>query len=243
MVLAQTADPTVMDTVTDVFSRADTLAHPGSLMDDLQSLSIVWAVIFLVAGILCMINGYRFYRTATVILALAIGATAGYALGQKIDVGSGAPYIVAGSLGLLLAVASFPMMRVSIAIMGSITGAWLGANVWTAIAHLLNKNDADAAAAAAQNHWVGALIGLIVCGMLAFILFKLTVVLFTSVSGSTLAVLGFLALILHIKPWQESIRSGLSAHSLIIPIVVIAAAGIGLILQESAPEPSGAKQA
>ena len=44
---------------------------------------------------------------------------------------------------------------------------------------------------------------MIVCGMLAFILFKLTVVLFTSGSGSTLAVLGFLALILQFKPWQN----------------------------------------
>lgn len=238
MFIAQTATPTMLDTVTHVFSRADTLAHPGSLMDHLQHLSIVWSVIFMVAGLLCMINGYRFYKTATVILALAIGATTGYALGMRIS----APYIVAGSLGLLLAVACFPMMRFSIAIMGGMTGAWLGANVWTATAHLVNKGNPEAANSAAQNHWVGALIGLIVCGMLAFILFKLTIVLFTSVSGSTLAVLGFLALILQFKPWQEHIRSGLSANALIIPILVIAAAGIGLILQESLSEPSAAKQ-
>jgi len=237
MLIAQAADPSVLHTVTQVFSRADTLAHPGTLMDHLQRLSIVWSVIFIVAGILCMITGYRFYRTATVILALAIGATTGYALGMKIS----APYIVAGSLGLLLAVACFPMMRASIAIMAGIAGAWVGANVWTAVSHIVNKGDAAAAANAAGHHWVGALIGMIVCGMLAFILFKLTVVLFTSVSGSTLAVLGFLALILQFKPWQEEVRSGLSAHALIIPILVIAAAGIGLILQESAPEPN-AKQ-
>ena len=46
--------------------------------------------------------------------------------------------------------------------------------------------------------------------MLAFILFKLSVVLYTSVSGSTLAVIGSLALVLSIEPWQQVVVSALT---------------------------------
>ncbi len=233
--IAQASGSGVLDTVTKVFSRADTLAHPNSLVQNLQALSVVWSVIFLVAGLLCMFNGYKFYRVATVVLALGIGLAVGYALGLKIS----APYVVSGCVGLLLAVACFPMMKYAVAVLGGLSGAWVGANTWTAVSHLVSGNDPQVANAAASHHWVGALIGLIVFGMLAFILFKLSIVVFTSVSGSTLAVLGVLALLLQFKPWQESIASGLSAHAMIIPLLVFVLAMIGLILQEGAPSAGG----
>ncbi len=79
--------------------------------------------------------------------------------------------------------------------------------------------------------------------MLAFILFKLSIVLFTSVSGATIAVLGGLALLLSFDPWQETIRSGLTASQMVIPLLVFVPAVIGLILQESWPDASPAPQA
>ncbi len=234
--LGQQSQETVLDIVSKVFSRADTLAHPESLMKHLQALSMVWAVVFLVAGIACMFRGYRFYRAVTVIVAMGIGMTSGYALGLEIR----APYVVGGCLGVLLAVACFPMMKYAVALLGGLSGAWVGANVWTAVCYVVNSNNPEMAQAAAAKHWFGALLGLIICGMLAFVLFKLSVVLFTSVSGSTIAVLGILALLLQFKPWQEHIRSGLSAHAMTIPLLVFVPALIGLILQESAQTPAGA---
>ena len=234
--LGQQSDATVLDIVSNVFSRADTLAHPDSLMTQLQALSVVWAVVFLVAGIVCMFSGYKFYRAVTVIVAMGIGMTAGYALGHKI----GAPGVVGGCLAILLAVACFPMMKYAVALLGGLSGAWVGANVWTAVCHVVNRGNPEMAQSAAAKHWFGALLGLIICGMLAFVLFKLSVVLFTSVSGSTIAVLGILALLLQFKPWQEHIRSGLSAHALTIPLLVFVPALIGLILQESSHAPTGA---
>jgi hypothetical protein len=230
-------DPSVLDTIKNVFSRADTLAHPEKLLTHLQTLSVVWAVIFLVAGMVCLFSGYRFYRAVTVIVALIIGMTAGYALGLEIR----APYVVAGCTGLLLAVICFPMMKYAVAVLGGLTGTWIGANVWTSLCYVINRSNSVVAEEAAAKYWVGALIGTIVCGMLAFILFKLSVVLFTSVSGSTLAVLGVLALLLHFKPWEEQVRSSLSAHAMTIPILVFVPALIGLILQEATPEPVKSK--
>ena len=235
--LGQASQETVFDTISKVFSRADTLAHPDSLMTHLQALSVVWAVVFLVAGIACMFSGCKFYRAVTVIVAMTIGMTAGYALGLEIH----APYVVGGCLAILFAVACFPLMKYAVALFGGLSGAWVGANVWTAVCHVVNRSNPEVAQAAATKHWFGALLGLIICGMLAFVLFKLSVVLFTSVSGSTIAVLGILALLLQFKPWQETIRNGLSAHALTIPLIVFVPALIGLILQESAQTPAGSE--
>jgi len=218
----------LFETVVSVFSRLDALAQPQVLVQQLQALSIVWAVVFLIIGTLCLFNGYKFYKVATIIMALLMGMFSGYFLGQKIQ----APYIVAGCLGLLLAFGVFPLMKYAVAGMGGIVGAFIGSNLWAGLAHALNETT-ESANAAADAYWVGALLGLLICGMLAFILFELAIILFTSVSGSTVAVLGALALLLSFEPWQDSVARGLTANQMVIPLLVAVPAVVGLILQEA----------
>ena len=227
-------EPNVFDTVNSAFSRFDTLAHPSNLVTTLAQMSIVWSVVFLIAGLVCLLNGYRLYKWVTIVLALAIGAFSGYYLGKQIH----GEYVVAACLGALLAVGCFPLMKYAVAVMGGIAGAFLGANAWGAAAGL--AKDAATQTHVAETYWVGALMGLLVCGMLAFILFKLTIVLFTSISGATIAMIGALALILQVPPWRESISTwSRSAHQLILPLLVIVPATIGLILQHTRVEGHG----
>lgn len=224
---ASASDQSVFDIVTSIFAHGDALANPDKLIRALQEMSVVWAVVFLVAGLLCLFNGYRFYKLTTVLLALFIGAFAGYGLGKHID----AQWIVAGCLGALLATVCFPLMKYAVAALGGITGAYVGANAWSAIAQLAS----EPGSAAASNYWVGALVGLILFGMLAFVLFKLSVIFFTSISGSTIAVLGVIALLLQFPVLQEQVATGLRANAAIIPMLVLVPALIGLILQETNP--------
>jgi hypothetical protein len=234
---SQTPLKNLFETVTAMFSRPDTLAQPEALVENLQTLSVVWAVVFLIVGLMCMLNGYRFYKIATVAIALLIGLFAGYWLGQQIE----APFIVAGCLGLLLGALAFPLMKFAVAVFGGIAGAFIGANLWAGMASAINK--ATTTEVPVDAYWIGALVGLMLCGMLAFILFKLSIVLFTSVSGATIAVLGGLALLLSFEPWQDTIKSGLTASQLIVPLLVFVPAVIGLILQESWPDTQAAPAA
>ena len=239
----ETATPlnNLFQTINGMFSSPDALAQPEVIVEHLKSLSVVWAVVFIIVGVLCLLNGARFYRFATVGIALLLGLFGGYWLGEKI----GNPLVVAACCGILLAVAAFPLIKYAVALFGGLAGAFIGANLWSGLAHAINKG-ADAAIPA-EAYWIGALVGLLVCGMLAFILFKLSIELFTSVSGSTIAVLGALALLLSFKPWQATVASGLTANQLIIPLLVFVPAIIGLILQETfaassdAPSPEPAK--
>ncbi len=231
------AEMSVFDSVIGIFSRLDTLAHPEVLIESLQALSAVWAVVFLTAGLICLFQGYKIYKTVTVILALSIGAFAGYYLGKKIN----AEYIVAGCLALLMAVTCFPMMKYAVSALGGLAGAFVGANSWTALSRLLSDNSV------AQHYWVGALMGLLICGMLAFILFKLAIMMFTSVSGSTIAVLGGVALLLNVDMFRDGVIRGISAHATVLPLLVLVPALIGFILQEfeayNTPSPSKGKAA
>ena len=52
----------LFETVARMFSRADTLAQPDALVAHLKALSVVWAVVFLIAGTLCLLSGYKFYK-------------------------------------------------------------------------------------------------------------------------------------------------------------------------------------
>ena len=216
----------LFSSVIGMFSSGAPLAQPDVLVQQLKALSVVWAVVFVIVGVLCLFNGYKFYRTTTIALALAMGLFAGYWLGEKIQ----APFIVGGCLGLLLAVTAFPLMKYAVAVFGGLAGAFVGANLWAGFAHALNKG--AQMQIPVDAYWVGALIGLITCGMLAFILFKLSIVLFTSVSGSLIAVLGILALLLSIESWSERVSEGLTANQLVIPLLVFVPAVIGLIMQE-----------
>lgn len=221
------------DTIAGMFSRGDALAQPDHVISHLQTLGAVWAVVFVIVGVLCMFNGYKFYKFATVSLAMLMGLFAGYWFGGKI----GAPYVVAGCVGVLLAVLAFPLMKYAVAIFGGLAGAFVGANLWAGMADAVNKIASEGGQARnivpAGEYWLGALLGLLICGMLAFILFKLSIVMFTSVSGSTIAMMGVLALLLGFEPWHDTVADGLRASQLVVPLLVFVPAAIGLILQET----------
>ncbi len=224
----------LFDIVTGLFSRVDMLAHPQDMLPKLEAMGIVWAVVFLTAGLLCMFNGYKYYKLIVTFLAVLIGLFAGYAVGQRLDAGgttaSHAPYIVGGCCAALLAVLCFPLMKYAVAVLGGLIGAFIGANLWSAIALQAHKGEVTQIA---ELYWIGALIGLILIGMLAFVLFKLSVELFTSVSGSTLAVIGGVALLMEVPGWRGSVSDSIGAHAVIIPMLVLVPALIGLISQES----------
>lgn len=217
----------LFESVITIFSSVNMLAEPNRLVDALRGLSVVWAVLFVVIGLLCLLSGARHYKAVTVSLAFLVGLFFGYAMGKRVD----AAWVVGLSLGIILAVAAYPAMKYTVAIFGGLAGAFFGANLWTGVAHALNKG--AAAQIPTDGYWIGGLVGLLICGMLAFIVFKFSVVMFTSVVGATIGVLGVLCLMLSFQPWQASVSASLTASHIVIPLLVFVPAFIGLIMQQA----------
>jgi len=209
-----------------IFQRIDALAHPENLVDTLAQTTWVVGAIFVTVGLLCMLQGYKLYKGVVLLTALGLGLVVGYQLGEHIQ----AEAIVAGCLGVLLAVVAWPFMKFAVAICGGLAGAFVGANAWSAIATHLNAQ-AEAINLPPDAYWAGALTGLVLFGLLSFILFELSVVMFTSLSGSVLAVLGIVVLLLQVAAWRDSIAAGLKANPLIMPMLIVVPALIGLVLQ------------
>ncbi|MEM6259445.1 MAG: hypothetical protein AAF711_15385 [Planctomycetota bacterium] len=237
----------VFQTSVDIFSRGDTLASPGDLIPQLAQLGELWAIVFIVLGLVCLLKGYTFHKVMTVALLVILGAGLGYWMGLEIQ---GPPFVVAGCVAVLLAVLAFPLMKYAVAVLGGLSGAFIGSNLWAGLGRVLDKSAAqrvetqgqEAAAGdmivkiagymPADAYWVGALIGLIVCGLAAFALSKLTIHLFTSVSGSTIAVFGVIALLLSIETFRDTVATELTRSPLIIPLLVFVPAAIGFLMQE-----------
>ncbi len=222
---AASPDDSTRTVVPQLFDRLDALAHPDQLVPLLEQVGWVIASIFVVVGVLCLLQGYKLYKGVVIVAALVLGMGVGYRLGQHIQ----AEVIVAGCLGVLLAVVAWPAMKYAVAVCGGLVGAFLGANAWTALAEHLAAN--GNAGLPAEEYWAGALIGLMLLGLLSFILFELSVVVFTSISGSVLAVFGITALLLQVPAWRGAIGEAIAANPLVMPLLVVVPAAVGLVLQ------------
>ncbi|MCR9218494.1 MAG: hypothetical protein NXI14_15000 [bacterium] len=195
--------------------RADLLNHPEKLAQALTELNIVWAVIFMVLGAICVFNGYRWHKLVIVLLAGLGGVWAGVEYGDSI----GAQTIVATSLGLLTAMLAWPLLRYAASLFGGLAGAFAGANVWTAIGQ------------PPEQHYVGAIVGLIIVGMLAFLAFRGVVVILTTVGGSTLLCLGAISAMIEVEAWRTAVIDGMTKHPTVVPFIVGSVAMIGAVLQ------------
>lgn len=206
-----------VSTLTDAFPRMDMLNRPDELLQALGNMHIVWASVFVVVGALCVLNGYRWHKGVVVICAFLCGLGLGHLLSKQM----GESRIVMGAIGLLFAVIATPLLRISVAIFGGLTGAFIGANAWTAFSDV------------PEAHLAGAGMGFIALGLAAFIMFKFVIVLFTSIGGAAMAVLGTITLLLHVPAWETAVKDSLASNQLLLPLLVAVAAVTGFVVQHN----------
>ncbi len=216
------------EAVSNMFGRMDALAHPEELISSMSQLPTVLAAVFVAVGLVCLLQGFKLYRWMVIIIALMTGLVVGYKLGGSVK----SEMIVGTCLGVLMAVLAWPLMKYAVAVAGGLAGAFIGANAWVGLASALAKRGMTDINP--DMHWVGALVGLMFFGLLSFIVFELSVVVFTSFSGSVLTVLGALALLLQVESIRSSIATHLTEKPFILPLLVMVPAVIGLIIQQQA---------
>jgi hypothetical protein len=196
-------------------ARLDILAHPQRLLEVLDGMHLVWASVFVAVGALCVFNGYRWHKIVIVLCAFL----AGLGLGRLLSSQVGESRLVMGAVGLLCAVVATPLLRITVAIFGGLTGAFIGANAWTSLA------------GTPDVHMAGAGMGFIAMALATFIMFKLVIVVFTSIGGAAMAVLGGASLLLHVPAWEPQVREALTRNQMVLPVLVGTTAVVGFVLQ------------
>lgn len=194
---------------------AAVLPEQSKLLAHLATAEIYFPIALLIIGALFILFGFKAYKWVVVFNCIALGFWLGGLLGQKAQVATVAAVIGA----LLFGAISWPLMKYAVAVCGGLVGAVIGMVIWAYC-----EQPVDMA-------WAGGLVGLVILGMLSFILFKTSVILFTCVQGAAMLVLGTAALLIKTTPWATTIDSNLAGKPILMPLLVMSVAVLGLLWQ------------
>jgi len=202
----------------EVLREADLLSRPQELLDRLATMPAIFAVAVMIVGGVCIFQGYRWHRWIVVVLALMLGLAVGDLVSDRV----GRSSVVAIAMGLLFAAIASPMLRFTVAIFAGLAGAFLGANVWSIVQ-----------GSEAGEPWPGAAMGFILLALSSFLIFRISIILFTSLGGAAMFVIGGIACLLHVDGVRATVTEHLAQHQLVVPMLVGIAAVVGFVLQEN----------
>jgi hypothetical protein len=183
----------------------------------ITSLDLVEAVTFIAFGTVWLFYGWRVFK---ILVTICFGL-----LGLFLGIWANENFIGGNSfwLGLIcvvfFAVLSIPFMRWGVSLLGAASGGILTAGLWLALG------------LPEQYVWAGGLVGLIAGGMISFIVFKIAVILFTSLGGSTLLAVGLLAIVCHQVIPAGQLKIFAVRNQWFFPVLVLVPMALGIYLQ------------
>ncbi len=205
----------VLDVLRQGMAQAD-------LLQACRDMNVAAAVILIFGGVIFLLWGYYAFKWLVTLNAAVIGAWLGAIVGEH----AGAPLPAALIGGFVAATVTWPLMKYAVAVMGGLIGMVIGMSLWRAFG--LDPHFAAA----------GGGMGLIFCGMLSFILFRTSVMMFTSLQGSLMLVFGILGVIYKFQGIDTSaLESRLQVSPFIMPMTIFFAAVCGIIYQNTLGTP------
>ncbi len=185
----------------------------------ITTLSWFQAVLAISFGVVYLLYGWRIFRVLVVISFGMIGMFLGIMAGQKFG-----SVVVGGLAGtVLLAFLSVPLMKWCVSVLGAVAGGIITSGIWYAFK------------LPEQYIWAGAIIGVVAGGMISFILLKASVMLFTSLGGSIITIVGLLALIYQYETNLAEptgyVEDLIFNQPWFLPVVLILPTLIGMLIQ------------
>ncbi len=188
-----------------------------TMWEHISTLDLVEALTFISFGVVCLFYGWRIFKILVTIcfglLGLAIGV---WANGQLVG---GNVIWLAMIFVIVFAIFSVPFMRWGVSLLGALSGGILTAGAWLALG------------LPQEYVWAGGLIGLIAGGMISFIVFKVAVILFTSLGGSTLMMVGLLAVFYRYMVDAKKLEGLVFDYHWFLPALILVPMIAGVVLQ------------
>ncbi len=187
------------------------------IWQNVSGLGLIEALTFIAFGVVCLFYGWRVFKILAVICFALVGMIIGVWIDQRL-VHAQVPIWLPTIFALMSGFFAVPFLRWGVSVLGAGAGGVLTAGAWIG----LGLPDVYI--------WAGALIGLVAGGLMSFIVFKSAVMLFTTLGGSGLMMMGFLAIMQryseagHLEAMTREQRWFLPAFFL-VPMV------IGMIIQ------------
>jgi Domain of unknown function (DUF4203) len=212
----QTATQTATTGLEHFFTSPTHLPAQADLLTWAQQMSPGVATILIIGGGVYLMFGYYIFKWLVMVNAGLFGAAIGYKIAEQTN---GSLVIGAVAGGVIAAAIAWPLMKWAVAIMGGVFGALLGASLWRTSG--LQPNLA----------WAGALSGLVGCGLLSFVLFRMSVIMYTSLQGSVMLIFGILGLVYKYKTVAPDVQQHLLVKPFLLPLAILIPAILGLVYQ------------
>lgn len=186
----------------------------------------IMAMLLFACGLVYMLQGWKIFKVLVIANAAVLGGMLGGQVGMMLRGANTWLYTgIAGSL--MLAILAGPLMKYAISVMGGLAGAFLGYGLWSYVSTAAGQVDGH------QYAWVGALVGLITLGLLAFVILQIVVTVVTSVQGSLMTVAGITALLMMHEPLRASLETPLRSNTHLVALLVGVPAIIGFAFQQT----------
>ena len=195
------------------------------LLNWCQHMSHGLAALLILLGIIYLVFGFNLFKALVMLNAAAVGAAIGLAIGQKTEMGLALVVLC----GFVAAAITWPLMKWAVAVMGGLAGALMGATIWQTFG-------LDPVYA-----WSGALTGLVLFGLLSFILFRGSVTMYMSLQGAAMLIFGILGMLDKYEQIAPKLTSTMAMKPFLLPMAIIIPAIIGMLYQQSsggAPAPA-----
>jgi hypothetical protein len=193
-------------------------ATPMNVMwQRVSTLGVVEALTFISFGIVCLFYGWRIFKILVTICFGLLGMLVGIWANEQL-IGGNVIWLAMICIAFF-AMLSAPLMRWGVSILGSVSGGILTAGATLA----LGLHDQRMLLA-------GGLVGLVAGGMISFIVFKVAVILFTSLGGSSLIVVGFLS-VLHRNVDPGKLEAMASTYRWFLPVMLLIPMAVGVVMQ------------
>lgn len=193
----------------------------------LETLGTLQAAAILTIGVFYLFYGHKYFKAMVVINGAGAGALIGMYVSQTFFTNGSpnTPLLMALGGAALFGAAAWPMLKYAVVIMGALAGGLVGYAGWQLIA-IAAGNDS-----LRQQAWTGGVIGMVVVGMIAFVVFRASVMIFTGLQGAFMTVGGIISLLLSNRAMSDSIRPALVGNDLLLIILLGVPAAIGFAVQ------------
>jgi hypothetical protein len=211
-ILAQTTQ------TTQTAEHSETIIPLDAMWEHITSLRGFEALMLISFGSICLFYGWRIFKILVIICFSLLGLSIGWLFTERFVVDLNP--LLGGVIGMAaLGVASITLLKWAVCALGTLAGGFITASIWYATG--LSE----------QYIWAGALIGMVAGGMIAFIIFKIAIMLFTSLGGSFLIVTGVLALLYLWPQTQDNVHDWFFNKQWFLPAIIIVPTFVGLYIQ------------
>jgi len=187
------------------------------MWEHITALGLLEALTFISFGTVCLFYGWRVFKVLVTISFALLGLLIGVWMNRLLVEGN-VIWLAIITTGLF-AFLSVSLMRWGVSVLGAAAGGIITGGAWLA------------SGLPEQYIWAGGLVGFIAGFLISFIIFKAAVMLFTSMGGSALVVVGILAVLYQYMGAGKKLEELVFQQNWFLPLVLLVPLAAGIILQ------------